>query len=150
MKKLFLLFAIISLFSSCKKDELILNSENGRSTFPQIRGQYEYKYYWSDSYCINEQSEYISYTFDNTRTCQIQTSRWSYSTSSGWLNAIKKSYIVHDEWKIENNNLLIRAVYADTWNNSYEHTYGEWEQHQFQYINDSTIIIDNITLTKKL
>ena len=127
MKKLLLLFIPLMFFFGCERDEMY-----SPSSFPEILGEYTHYYYTSWNGGLYERSRCFHYVFDDTRKAWYYSNLWSY-TESGWTNAAKESYSANVEWKIEGGVFKRRL---------WENEYSEWVSFDFEYIDDTSFIID--------
>ena len=133
MKK-FILLAVMSIFLwSCQQEEM-----NLPSSFPDLYGTYEYKYYESWNNGLYEDSRYQTWEFDKTRRAWNYYKYWSY-TSNGWINALKDSGGHSWEWKIENG-----LLYRRYWNT----TSAQWNSLSFKYIDTNSFVLDDVLYIK--
>lgn len=130
--KHFIILVPVILFS-CKTEEMDLPT-----SFPDLNGKYEYKYYSTWENGLYEDYRYETWEFDKTRNAWNYWKYWSY-TESGWHNALKESGGNSWEWKIENN-----VFYRRYWN-----TKGaQWKTFTFEYINSNSFKLDGKTFSK--
>jgi hypothetical protein len=139
MKKILVVLSVLLiLFSiqSCKKEEWQKVSD---STYSELNGEYVYYNYWCDSYGIEEDYFYDSFTFNSTNQCEVYSLIWSYSTTYGWNNSLKEPYNFTETWKVENNQFMTHL---------YDNEYAEWYSSDFNFIDANNVKIGGLLYTK--
>ena len=124
------------LTTSCKKEEWEKVSD---STYPQLNGEYIFYEYWSDANGINEDYFYDSYDFNSTNQCETYSLIWSYSTTSGWSNALKESHTFTETWKIEGGFFKTHL---------YDNEFAKWYSNDFKFIDANHIELGGLIYTK--
>lgn len=107
---------------------------------PRFNGSFIYSYRWEDSNGIEEDYDYISYTFDGTNKVRFYTVYYSYRIASGWLysgNYVGDSYSHYYEFEIKDGQYRYKI-----WDNKYSSWY-DWEPYTFSP-DGETLTLHNI------
>lgn len=129
---LFCVIITLGLFASCEWELTPQESPDSRFT-----GDWIYFYYWEDEWGLEEKTDYIHWTFDETNVARYYRKWLKYSVSYGWQYSgdyIGDYYLFDFEWKIIGNELYCRL-----WQNPYS----DWASRGvFEFLDSSTLVIN--------
>lgn len=108
-----LLFILVIFFVSCDGSLFTSIKQPTPIGDSRFNGTFIYHYRWEDSNGIEEDYDYISYTFDGTNKVRFYTVYYSYRIASGWLysgNYVGDSYFHYYEFEIKDGHYNIQTL----------------------------------------